>query len=284
MSILNKKEIIASLDEDFDLDWGLKSIGVEDVWKFTKGKGIKVVVVDTGADLSHPDLEDKISGGIDFIKQTGIATDKNGHGTMVAGLIAGKRTGVAPDVELYIAKSLNEDGKGTARSIMDGITFAININADIVCMSLGMQNELPNILKRKIETAHAKGITIVCPTGNLNNKKVDYPAFMKEVVGVGGADSELKLAEFSNYGEGTDVIAPAVDILSTYKNGNYAKMSGTSFASALVTGAIALLMSAYREEGINLSPKDVKEIISSINESKSEDYPFFDFKKLIDFL
>src|SRR5690554_3583937 len=138
MTELNKTIIIDKLDDDFDIDWGVRVINAHKLWKHTKGEGVKVAVIDTGIDMNHPDLKDKIKGTINiFDKTTRDVTDVYGHGTHVAGLIAGELTGVAPNVDLYIANVLNDKGLGRVVDILDGVTYAINSNVDILCMSLG---------------------------------------------------------------------------------------------------------------------------------------------------
>lgn len=284
MSIVDKKVIIDSLKGKRKNDWGLRTIKAPRAWSKTKGEGVKIAIIDTGVDVNHPDLKHAIKASIDLRNQTTNVIDEYGHGTHVAGLIAGVKTGVAPEAELYIAKVLDENGKGNMTNILNGITFAINYEVDILCISLGMQNSLPQILEERIKKAYNAGITIVCATGNLNNRVADYPAFYDEVIGVGGIGRDSNRANFSNYGEGLDVVAPAIDILSTYKDGKYAKLTGTSMASPLVAGGIALIISHYRKQGIELSPKDIKEMLSKLGDRKTEEYGYgiFDLTKLID--
>jgi subtilisin len=255
------------------LDWSLKAINVKEAWSKTKGEGVKVVVIDTGIDMSHPDFKDNLKMTINMHNRTKDVTDDYGHGSHVAGLIAGKRTGVAPNVDLYVAKVLDKDGNGNMANISDGITMAMNIKADILCMSLGMPQDLPVNVQQRLLDAHSRGTTIVCAVGNGNKNTIEYPSFYDYVIAVGGVDKDLKRASFSNYGKQIDIVAPAVDILSTYKDNNYARMSGTSMASPLVAGAIALLISDARKQGIELSPNEIKEIITNrLNDKHSYDY------------
>lgn len=263
-------KIVDSLDEPHS-DWGLKAINAHKVWDKTKGEGVKMLVIDTGMDVNHKDLKHAFKLGINMFERTTDITDDFGHGTHVAGLIAGLNTGVAPNVDLYIAKVLNNNGEGSMGSIMDGITFAMNTEVDILCMSLGTPNGLPPILIDRIEQAYQSGITIVCATGNNGADEPQYPAFMDEVIGVGGIDKELKITPFSNRGE--DILAPSVEVMSTHKDGKYALMTGTSMASPIVAGAIALLISHNRKKGIELSPLEVKNIISK--------YEILDLEKLL---
>lgn len=284
MSELNSTRVIDNLDKSSNIDWGVKAINVPKVWEYTKGEDVKVVVVDSGVDMNHPDLKDKIKGTINvYNKSTRLVTDNYGHGSHVAGLIVGEKTGVAPNAELYVVNSLNSSGIGGAREILDGITYAININADILCMSLGINKILPQIIESRLKKAYYQGITIVCATGNNGIHSVAYPASYDFVVGVGGVNQKLERADFSNYGFDVDIVAPAVDILSTWKDGKYAYMSGTSTASPLVAGGLALVKSYYKKQGIELNAKQIKEMISKLNKKKDRyiGYGLFDVVKLI---
>lgn len=259
---LDKIEILEELPNE--LDWGVKSINAPSVWNTTQGEGVKIAVMDTGLDMSHEIFKDRVKRKFNMINRNYDISDEYGHGTMVAGLILD----VAPKSELYVTKVLDKNGLGSISNIMNGITFAINNNVDILCISLGMNRDLPLILKQRIVEAYEKGITIVSAVGNNNRSEPLYPSKMDEVIGVGGLDKDMKLAEFSN--RGYDVLAPSVEILSKFKDGKYARMTGTSFASPLVAGGIALLISHHRNKNIKLNPKEIKEMISNRNFNLTE--------------
>ena len=283
MQEVDKIEVIESLKNE-DFSWALKEMNVEKFWENTKGENIKIAIIDTGIDMNHIDLKDNIKATINMHNRTTDVTDSFGHGSHVAGLLVGKNTGVAPEAELYIAKVLDDKGNGSMANVLDGITFAINYEVDILCMSLGVPHKLPKILIDRIEEAYRNNITIVCASGNSNINQVEYPAFLENVIGVGGVDKDLNRASFSNYGWEMDLVAPSTEILSTYKDGKYAKMSGTSMASPLVAGAIALIKSYFKKEyGKNLSPSEIKEILKSLNEEKTEElgYGFIDMCKIL---
>lgn len=264
-------------------NWGLNVIGVESIWRHTHGEGVKVAIIDTGIDINHKGLKDKVAAYTDTINQTKGCGDSNYHGTHVAGIIAGDNVGVAPKSKLYVASVLNEDGCGTAANILDGITFAINHKVDILCMSLGSRNTLPSIESR-LKLAYQKGITIIAATGNHGAQFVNYPASSDYIIGVGGANKELTRAEFSNYGFDMDVIAPSVDILSTYKDNKYAYISGTSTASPFVAGGIALIKSYYRKQGIELAPKDIMNMLKNLRNKKDRHigYGLFNIDRLLE--
>lgn len=280
---LNNIEIINSLGDDFTIDWGVDTINAPKVWNKTKGEGVKIAVIDTGIDMNHPDLKDRLVSSINMHTRTKDVTDYSGHGSMVAGLIAGRRTGVAPRSELYIAKVLDGNGYGRAVDILNGINFAIESKVDILCMSLGIPRELPLSIKKRISQAHREGIIIVSASGNSNINIVEFPASYDEVIAVGGIDKSLKRADFSNYGDGLDLVAPSVGILSTYKDGNYARLTGTSMASPLIVGSIALAISYYRNQGIKLNSTNVRDLFKKISERRTSDYGYgvMDLTKII---
>lgn len=252
---------IQVVDEFEGLDWCLKAIGADKVWDKTKGEGVKIAMIDTNVDNSHKELEGSIKRNYNTLGgEVGVGLS-TGHGTMVAGLLVGKNTGVAPKAELYTMRVLDENGFGSTASIMNGITRAISLNVDVLAISLGATYQIPLLLEQRIVDAYEQGITIVSAVGNQGRDIPMYPSNMKEVIGVGGYDKNFNRVDFTN--RGYDVLAPSTEILSSYKDGRYARMTGTSFASPLVAGGIALLISYYRSMGRELKPKEIREMIGN---------------------
>lgn len=277
---LNKIDIIDIIDNEPIVDWGVDVIKAPHVWSKTKGEGVSVMVIDTGLDI-HPDIDYKFA--MNLVDRDYNFKDNNGHGTHVAGLIASKTTGVAPNVDLYIAKVLDDKGHGNMSSVMDGITLAINQKIDILCLSLGVKHRLPIGVQQRIIQAYEAGVTIVCAVGNEGATELEFPARMEQVIAVGGVDKNLEVTNFSNHAYEIDIVAPSVDILSTYTNGKYARMSGTSMASPLVAGGLALVKSYYRKKGVELSPDDIKKMITELGvHNRLYGYGVMDLTKLID--
>ena len=254
---INDIEIVKSLE---GLDWCLDAIGAPKVWDKTKGEGVKIALIDTGVDASHPDLKDKIKYNFNAIDRSYNVTDEMGHGTMTAGLLVGEKTGVAPNAELYSIKVLDSNGHGSMAHVMDGISNAISLGVDILSISLGASYHIPLIIEQRIVDACSKGIIVVGAVGNDGANEPMYPAKLREAIGVGGYDKNFMHVNFSNRGH--NVLAPSTEILSTFRDGGYARMSGTSFASPLVAGGIALIISYYRSIGKELKPKEIKDMIS----------------------
>jgi subtilisin family serine protease len=248
--------------------WGVVKIGAPSVWEFSKGTAVKVAIVDTGMDKDHPDLP-TAAAGVNFVPNRGKVDstaweDDNGHGSHCAGIIAAQAgnskgsQGVAPGASLYIAKVLNKSGSGTYSNIIAGIDWAISKGVSVISMSLGGPDS--PTLQQACQRAYNAGITIVAAAGN-DAGAVIYPAAYDTVIAVSATDSSDLYASFTNHGPAIDVSAPGVSIYSTYKNGGYATMSGTSMACPHVAGEIALLL---QDHSANLNtPTKVENHIES---------------------
>jgi subtilisin family serine protease len=249
----------------------------------TLNSQVIVAVIDTGVDLSHPDLiSSSIAGnpGYDFISNDSIPQDDNGHGTNVAGIIAAKAnnvssgySGVAPGTKILPVKVLDSQGSGSTATVVAGINYAVSQHVNIINLSLGTSGD-SQALHDAIKSAEKAGILVVAAAGNEGNNLIGsdagnivdydsngarfpgrtatltiYPALYDEVISVGAMeqlnDKSLTLADFSNVGK-VDVVAPGVNIYSTYPGAQYQYMSGTSQATPLVTGFAVLLKANNR--------------------------------------
>ncbi|MDE2293368.1 MAG: S8 family peptidase [Elusimicrobia bacterium] len=223
--------------------WGVQRVGAPGAWSRTTGQGVKVAVIDTGIDASHPDLAPNYAGGVNIIDPQSDPMDDHGHGTHVAGTIAGAGVGrgvvgVAPRARLYAVKVLDAKGGGTNSAIAEGIAWAVDNGMQVINMSLGGPSS--SVLKKAVQKAYQAGITIVCAAGNDPNAPVSAPASYPETIAVSASASDDSLASFSSTGPEVDFVAPGQDIVSTWPGGKYAKLSGTSMASPHVAGLAAL--------------------------------------------
>lgn len=229
--------------------WGITKVNAPQVQSAGfSGNGIKVAVVDTGILTSHQDLN--VVGG--YSTFGGSYVDDNGHGTHVAGTIAGLNNtvgviGAAPNASLYAVKVLNSSGSGTYSGIIDGINWCVNNNMDIINMSLGGSTG-STALEDACNAAYNSGILVVAAAGNEGNKagktdSIGYPAKYASVMAVGSIDQNNVRSSFSSTGTALEIMAPGGSIYSTYYNGGYATMSGTSMASPHVAGVAALVWS-----------------------------------------
>lgn len=246
--------VVEQVEEVNKVPKGVEMIQAPQIWERTKGNGVTVAILDTGCDLNHPDLKEQIAGGRNFTDDDhgnpDVYMDYNGHGTHVAGTIAASQNnygviGVAPEAKLLILKVLDKNGSGRYEWIINGIHYAIEQKVDIISMSLGGPVDVPE-LHEAIQKAVSNNIVVVCAAGNEGDgddrtDEFAYPGCYNEVIGVGAIDLEGNSSRFSNSNNEVDLVAPGEKILSTYLNGTYASLSGTSMATPHVSGAMALI-------------------------------------------
>ncbi len=264
-------------DPLYQFQWNFKQVEAESAWKVTQGKGVTVAVIDTGvAAEDAPDRKIKkakdlggteIVAGYDFVDKDAFAWDGHGHGTHVAGTIAqttGNKYGVAGlayKSKIMPLRVLNSRGFGQVGDIADSIRFAADNGAQVINMSLG--GPLPSlVMKKAIDHAHKKGVTIVAAAGNGGRKAPSFPAAYNHVIAVAATQFDRHTTFYSQWGGFVDIAAPGgntrVDqnndgrpdgvMQETLKNGNtnehdFALYMGTSMASPHVAAAAALVIS-----------------------------------------
>lgn len=243
------------------LPWGIDRIDAERVWGGSEdatkicegcitGASTNVAILDTGIDLSHPDLKANIKGGINTINPWKSYNDDNGHGTHVAGIIAAIDNeigviGVGPEIGLYAVKVLNAAGSGYLSDVIEGLDWVVNQKKIqggdwVVNMSLGTASDVQSFHDAVVRVNKA-GITQVAAAGNTGGS-VLYPAAYSEVIAVSATDNTDTIASWSSRGEQIDLAAPGVNIYSTYKGSTYKTLSGTSMAAPHVAGTAALVL------------------------------------------
>jgi serine protease len=230
------------------------SMDVDQAWRRSSGRGVTVAVVDTGVDPRHEDLP-KLLKGRDFVSGDGDASDGNGHGTFVAGVIAAQRNngrGIAgvSRASILPVRVLNSRGFGRDSDISRGIRWAANEGADIINMSLG-GGRTSRLLKDAVRYATRKGSLVVAASGNSGGTRPMYPAAYPQAVAVGATDIDDQMTWFTDHGPWLDLVAPGVDIASTVPNNGYAVGDGTSFSSPLVAGSAALALSEHRRWSVD---------------------------------
>jgi hypothetical protein len=237
------------------------------------GTGVLVAVLDTGVLQTHPEFAGRLRLGKSFtgVGDPNVADDANGHGTHVAGIIAAARNytssgmvGMAYGATILPVKVLKKDGSGTTAMIDAGLRFATSKAAPIVNMSLGTSAAFTDTAFREAVTA---GQLIVAAAGNSGLANPGWPArFAKEswangqIIAVGAVDANNVIASFSNRAGDTAafyVVAPGVAIPSTYLNNGYTKLSGTSMAAPVVTGAAAQIKGRWS----HLSAAQIAELL-----------------------
>lgn len=248
--------------------WALQKMGVFDAWRAEKRDGtIRVAVVDTGVDASHPDLQDRVLPGLDLVNADDDASDDHGHGTHVAGIIAAERdnglgvAGLSRDAVIVPFKACNASGACDDFLVIAGIVRAIQEGAKVVNLSLGGASAGCDAYELASDFAQRQGVLLVAAAGNSGAKDagnpVVYPASCNGYLTVGATDQRDSRAPFSGHHPYVDISAPGVSIQSTVipigsmANGpdtyGYGPASGTSMAAPQVAGLAALLFAAHPE-------------------------------------
>ncbi|GET36118.1 S8 family serine peptidase [Microseira wollei] len=273
-------------------NWGLDMVNAPEVWnRGYTGEGIVVAVIDSGVDYTHPDLDDNIwvnsdeipgngkdddgNGyiddirGWDFVNRDNDPMDINGdgHGTHVAGIIAAEKndfgvTGVALNAKIMPVRVLDSFG-GTEADIAAGIRYAVDNGADVINLSWGGPFTSPEEAQA-IQYAFNKGVVVVTAAGNDGGLQPVYPGRYATDFGitVGSIDRNHAMPYYSNHAGTTPldyVVAPGVDVRSTFPGNRYESISGTSMAAPYVAGVAALVLSANP----NLSPAQVENTLTA---------------------
>lgn len=230
--------------------WALSKVNAPAAWQSTTGSAdIIVAIIDSGVDPSHPEFAGRLLTGWNFVADNSNTNDDFGHGTHVAGIAAsaGASSGVygmAWQVKILPLKILNENGGGVGSDLISAIDMAISRGAKIINVSLG-SSVRSTLMEEAIQRAINAGVVVVSSAGNSGPtaNTPSYPAAFTDVIAVAATDQQDRRASFSTSGSYVDIAAPGVDIYSTYKNGGYATLSGTSMASPMVAGFAALIWS-----------------------------------------
>ena len=268
LDALRRNPNVAYVETDFEVyalqqqtPWSITKIRAPEVWATgNEGTGIKVAIVDTGIDTTHPDLT--VVGGKTFVAGTTSYNDDNGHGTHCAGIVAALNNdlgvvGVAPEAALYAVKVLDRFGSGYVSDVISGIEWCIANEMQVVSMSLGSTSDSIS-LHTVCDKAYTAGVVLVAAAGNNGpmDNTITYPAKYSSAIAVGATDSNDAVASWSSRGPELSVTAPGVSIYSTYKGGVYATMSGTSMACPNVAGTVALILANAPH-----TPAEVKDIL-----------------------
>lgn len=261
-------------------DWGLDRIdGYKDsTYNYQNdGDGVRIYVVDTGVDASHPDFSGRVLDGFDAFNQNLDQTDCQGHGTHVAGSIAGTKYGVAKKSLIIPVRVLNCSGQGNTSTLTAGIDWIVKSHpADqvgIVNMSLGgPKDDAVNSAVLRLINA---GMVVVSAAGNSNVDACSFsPASAPGVISVGSTNQLDAKSPFSNWGDCVDIFAPGSKISSNVP-GNYnavSQKSGTSQAAAFVSGAVAMYISAGHVSTATAVPVVLDQLSekSIVSDSKSK--------------
>ena len=262
--------------------------GMESAWSKASGNGVVVAIIDTGIDLDHPDLADRIVAGYDWVDDDDTPNDENGHGTHVAGSAAAIGNndvgviGMAPEASIMPLKVLGADGSGNSEDIAEAIRWAADNGADVINLSLGGSSNLLGRLYNKVDPtnesiayADRKGVVVVAAAGNDDTFLTAYNTETPVLV-VNASNEVGQTARFSNFGDPRAVSAAGARILSTaptypttiWPDGSdgYELLDGTSMASPHVAGIAALMVDA----GVR-SPAQIRDRLADTADNPDND-------------
>ncbi len=308
------KAVYANQEVHMVLDNSVNQIDADEVWKLKdssgtpmNGDGVKIAIIDTGVDYTHPDLGGcigsgcKVAGGYDIVNNDNDPLDDQGHGTHVAATAAGNGVlkGVAPNATIYAYKVLNQAGSGTWEQVIAGIERAVDPNqdgdfsdhADVISMSLGGRGNPDDPVSRAVDTAVEHGVIAVIAAGNSGPwpNSIGSPGTARKAITVGAVNKCDKIADFSSRGVVTwnseknallkpDIVAPGVKICAAEWgswhserrciDGKHIAIDGTSMATPHVAGIAALLKQAHPA----WTPLEVKYALRNTAEDLAQEY------------
>ncbi len=267
-------ELARELEEtESDFAWHIVDYQIPEMWLDTTGENIKVVLLDSGILHTHPDLETVDCK--DFVGEVGDATDSDGHGTHCAGIVAAQGIdnpaiiGVAPQIQLYVAKIAESDFDVTNKRVLKGLKWAVrHVLADVVIMSFSLRRENEEI-QQLMEDAKDRTLFVGA------SSKYPYPASYNHCLGIADMDINEDPDENINRYKAVNFIAPGINIASTFTDPLYKNDSGASMATAYVGGILALLKAYAKQKEMRLKSSDFVELLNKTAneiEFKSSNY------------
>lgn len=253
-------------DPRYAAQYALKSMNFDQAWSLTKGRNIRVGLVDGAVEANHPDLAGKVVARKDFTDSAGTTPSTSYHGTHTAGIISANTdnsqgvAGGCPDCELVVARAF-EDFGGYTPDIASAIRWSTDQEVDVINVSFAGP-KYPRKLRAAVADAVAQDIVVVAAAGNQGAAKPMYPAADPSVISVGATDKSGQRMEDSNHGNWVDVYAPGEDIISTFPEAGYGVLSGTSQATPHIAALAALL------SNLGFSEKEIRSKIEEFTDGK----------------
>ncbi|TMU90476.1 S8 family peptidase [Streptomyces sp. DASNCL29] len=237
--------------------WGLDRIDQEDTqgdkkyaYPDSAGEGVTAYVIDTGVRTSHKDFEGRATSGFDAVDNDDSADDGNGHGTHVAGTIAGAEHGVAKKAKVVAVRVLDDQGSGTTEQVVAGIDWVTEHHEGPSVANMSLGGTPDEALDAAVQKAIDSGVTFGVAAGNESaDASQSSPARVKDAITVASSTDQDEQSDFSNYGDVVDIYAPGSDITSDWNTGDDATntISGTSMATPHVVGAAAVYLSGHQD-------------------------------------
>jgi len=248
-------------DSYFGQQWGPQKIQSSGAWDISTGSAnVKIAILDTGIDTTHPEVEHKMTASVNFSSST---TDQgvHSHGTHVSGISAATTNnargiaGIGFNSSLMNVKVLDDLGSGSYDWIANGIIWASDNGANVINMSFGGSSP-STTLENAINYAWNHGIVVVAAAGNNGSTVPMYPAYYSNVIAVGATDPNDRITSWSNRGDWVDIAAPGLNIYSIVPFNSYQTMSGTSMASPHVAGVAGLVAAQVADSNADGSVND----------------------------
>jgi subtilisin len=245
------------------------AIQPETIWQGRTGRGVRVAIVDSGIDTEHPDLKGKVKESVEAVTEDGriefrpsTSGDQAGHGTACAGIIAS----IAPDADLYSVKVLGPKASGSGDMFLVGLDYAIKQKFRVINLSLGTtKRDFFAPLHELLDRAYQAGCIVVSAANNLPYPS--YPSiFSSSIVSVVKRSGGDPFNFGYRYGQVIELVAPGVEVETSWPGGGRRQVTGNSFACPYIVGIIARIMEAYP----NLTPFQVKTILYTIAQRNRE--------------
>ncbi|OKK04616.1 serine protease [Streptomyces sp. CB03234] len=255
--VVQNKKFTINATQDNPPSWGLDRVDQADTAGDTKytypdsaGEGVTAYVIDTGVRVGHKDFEGRAVSGFDAVDNDNDASDGNGHGTHVAGTIAGAAHGVAKKAKIVAVRVLDDNGSGTTEQVVAGIDWVTKNHQGPSVANMSLGGGADPALDEAVRKAIASGVTFGVAAGNESTDAGQgSPARVQEAITVASSTKDDQQSGFSNYGSVVDIYAPGSDITSAWNDSDEGTktISGTSMATPHVVGAAAVYLAGHKD-------------------------------------
>ncbi|MFI2411204.1 S8 family peptidase [Streptomyces sp. NPDC018947] len=255
--VVQNKKFSISATQDNPPSWGLDRIDQTDTagdsaytYPDSGGEGVTAYVIDTGVRISHKDFEGRASHGFDAVDNDESADDGNGHGTHVAGTIAGASHGVAKKAKIVAVRVLDDSGSGTTEQVVAGIDWVTKNHQGPSVANMSLGGSADEAIDEAVRQAIAEGVTFGVAAGNESTDAAQgSPARVEEAITVASSTEDDAQSDFSNYGSVVDIYAPGSGITSAWNDSDEGTetISGTSMATPHVVGAAAVYLAGHQD-------------------------------------
>ncbi|MGW0700728.1 S8 family peptidase [Streptomyces sp. NPDC002867] len=266
--VVQNKKFTINADQQNPPSWGLDRVDQADTagdskytYPDTAGEGVTAYVIDTGVRISHKDFEGRATHGFDAVDNDDSADDGNGHGTHVAGTIAGAAHGVAKKAKIVAVRVLDDNGSGTTEQVVAGVDWVTQNHQGPSVANMSLGGGADEALDEAVRKAITAGVTFGVAAGNESSDAGQgSPARVQEAITVASSTKDDAQSDFSNFGEIVDIYAPGSDITSAWNDSDEGTktISGTSMATPHVVGAAAVYLAGHQDA----TPADVAKALT----------------------